>query len=56
MARIQSAQLCELAFLDKCNRLCLIGVTTHHLQLVTVLHISNRPCLPADHPLVARIT
>src|SRR5262245_19828401 len=28
MARIASAQLCELAFFDNCERLCLIGVTT----------------------------
>jgi hypothetical protein len=28
MARITSAELCELAFLDNCDRLCLIGVTT----------------------------
>jgi len=28
MARIKWAQLCELAFLDNCGRLCLIGVTT----------------------------
>ena len=28
MARIVSAQLCELAFLDNCDRLCLIGITT----------------------------
>lgn len=28
MARIHSAQLCELAFLDNSNRLCLIGLTT----------------------------
>ena len=27
MARIEWAQLCELAFLDRCDRLCLIGVT-----------------------------
>ena len=27
MARIEWAQLCELAFLDNCDRLCLIGVT-----------------------------
>lgn len=29
MAVIQWAQLCELAFLDGCGRLCMIGVTTH---------------------------
>jgi hypothetical protein len=29
MARIDWAQLCELAFLDDRGRLCLIGVTTH---------------------------
>ena len=28
MARIEWAQLCELAFIDKCDRLCMIGVTT----------------------------
>src|ERR1700738_1173688 len=28
MARLEWAQLCEMAFLDSCNRLCLIGVTT----------------------------
>lgn len=28
MARIQAAHFCELAFLDNCNRLCLIGLTT----------------------------
>lgn len=28
MAKIESAQLCELAFLDDCDRLCLVGVTT----------------------------
>src|SRR5262245_33541302 len=28
MARIASAHLCELAFLDSCDRLCLVGVTT----------------------------
>jgi len=28
MARIVGVHLCELAFLDNCDRLCLIGVTT----------------------------
>src|SRR5215475_4991947 len=28
MARVASAHLCELAFLDNCDRLCLVGVTT----------------------------
>jgi hypothetical protein len=28
MARIDWAHLCELAFLDNCGRLCLVGVTT----------------------------
>jgi hypothetical protein len=28
MAKIKSADLCELAFIDKYDRLCLIGVTT----------------------------
>ena len=28
MARIEWAQLCELAFIDSCDRLCLVGVTT----------------------------
>jgi hypothetical protein len=28
MARIASANLCQLAFLDDCGRLCLIGVMT----------------------------
>jgi hypothetical protein len=28
MARIEWAQLCELAFLDNCDRLCLVGITT----------------------------
>jgi hypothetical protein len=28
MARIASAQLCEMAFLDNCDRLCMVGVTT----------------------------
>src|SRR5262245_61762121 len=28
MAKIQWAQLCELAFIDKYDRLCMIGVTT----------------------------
>ena len=27
MARIDWAQLCELAFLDNCGRLCVIGIT-----------------------------
>jgi hypothetical protein len=27
MARIDWAQLCELAFLDNCDRLCMIGIT-----------------------------
>ena len=27
MARIEWAQLCELAFLDRCDRLCVVGVT-----------------------------
>jgi hypothetical protein len=27
VARIEWAQLCELAFLDRCDRLCMIGVT-----------------------------
>jgi hypothetical protein len=27
VARIEWAQLCELAFLDRCDRLCLVGVT-----------------------------
>jgi hypothetical protein len=28
MARIEWAQLCELAFLDDCDRLCMIGIMT----------------------------
>jgi hypothetical protein len=28
MARIATAHLCELAFLDNCDRLCLVGLTT----------------------------
>ena len=28
MPRIAAAHLCELAFLDNCDRLCLVGVTT----------------------------
>jgi hypothetical protein len=28
MARIEWAQLCEKAFVDDCDRLCLIGITT----------------------------
>lgn len=28
MVRIESAQLCEMAFFDDCDRLCLIGVMT----------------------------
>src|SRR5215470_6916497 len=28
MARIATVHLCELAFFDNCDRLCLIGVTT----------------------------
>jgi hypothetical protein len=27
MARIEWAQLCELAFLDNCGRLCMVGIT-----------------------------
>jgi hypothetical protein len=27
MARIEWAQLCELAFLDSCDRLCMVGIT-----------------------------
>jgi hypothetical protein len=27
MARIDWAQLCELAFLDNCGRLCMVGIT-----------------------------
>src|SRR5262245_2778546 len=28
MIRIEWAQLCEMAFLDNCNRLCMIGIMT----------------------------
>jgi hypothetical protein len=50
MIRIDWAQLCEMAFLDDCDRLCMIGITTRlpapHLpiamrQIVIVVRIAD---------------
>src|SRR5262245_34831612 len=43
MATLEWAQLCELAFFDNCERLCMVGITTR----------LSVPCLPlAVHQLM----
>jgi Family of unknown function (DUF6941) len=48
VARIESAHLCQLAFLDDCGRLCLIGV-------ITRLPIPSLPLAVAQMMIAARI-
>ena len=48
MARIQSANLCQLAFLDDCGRLCLVGV-------INRLPVPSLPLAVAQLMIAARI-
>jgi hypothetical protein len=52
MARIAAIHLCELAFLDNCDRLCLIGVTTR--LPVPTLPVAVNQLMIAAHVLDLR--
>jgi len=52
MASIRWAHLCELAFLDNCGRLCVIGVTTQ--MAVPSLPLAVRQLMIAAHVVDVR--
>jgi hypothetical protein len=55
--KIESAHLCELAFLDTSDRLCLVGITTRFpvpslpLEVRQVMLAARVVDVPADEPL-----